>query len=105
MTRDEHEDALRAQLDAAGVEYDGRWGVERLQDALDAAKAPDAAPAAAAAPVPAPAASAGMILCRVLRDFWPTDSQEDRVRKGEMVEVTIDQALDGVESGALQRVR
>jgi hypothetical protein len=92
MTRDEQEDALRAELDAMGVEYDGRWGVEKLQETLDAAKPPEA---------PAPQ----MVTCMVLRDFWPTENQADRVRKGQIVDVTVEQALDGVESGALKRVR
>lgn len=97
MSKDEQEAKLRNALDAAGVEYDGRWGVEKLQDALDASQ--EAAPTASPPP-----ASAG-VLCRVLRDFWPTDDPLDRVRKGAVVEVTVEQALDGVEAGALQRVR
>lgn len=35
---DEGEDEasdLRAQLDEAGIEYDGRWGVKRLRKALE----------------------------------------------------------------------
>lgn len=30
-------DALRAQADALGIEYDKRWGVKKLQSAIDAA--------------------------------------------------------------------
>lgn len=28
-------DALKAQLDAAGIEYDGRWGEAKLQELVD----------------------------------------------------------------------
>lgn len=37
---EEQEDGLRRQLDELGVEYDGRWGVEKLQAALDEATKP-----------------------------------------------------------------
>lgn len=43
------------------------------------------------------------VTCEVLRDFWP--SEGNRVRKGSVVEVTKDEALDGVEAGALKRVK
>lgn len=41
----------------------------------------------------------------VRRDFWPTDRQEDRVRKGTIVEMTAEEALDGIASGAIERLR
>lgn len=34
------EESLKAQLDALGIDYDGRWGVAKLQEALDAATVP-----------------------------------------------------------------
>lgn len=39
----------------------------------------------------------------VMRDFWPTDSQEDRVRKGTVVEMDPAEAIEGIEKGALKR--
>jgi len=45
--------AIRAELDAMKVEYNNRWGTERLAAFLAEAKAGSAAPAAAPAPVPA----------------------------------------------------
>ena len=83
---EERENELRAELDALGVEYDGRWGVEKLEKAL--AKAQPAT-----------------VTCEVLRDYWPTDDQSDRVRKGTMVDVTMEAALDGIEAGALRRIK
>ena len=37
------------------------------------------------------------------RDFWDADGV--RHRKGTVIEVSVEEALDGVESGALSRVR
>lgn len=31
----DNKEALKAKLDAAGIEYDGRWGEARLQEAVD----------------------------------------------------------------------
>lgn len=47
----------------------------------------------------------GTIRCTVVRDFWPTENDEDRVRAGTMIEVTAEEALDGIEAGTLARVR
>lgn len=47
----------------------------------------------------------GMVRCTVLRDFWPTEEDKDRVRAGSMIEVPAEEAMDGVESGMLSRVR
>lgn len=43
------------------------------------------------------------IKCRILRDFWDKDGK--RHRKGLEVEVTAEEALDGVENGTLERVK
>lgn len=37
----------------------------------------------------------------VLRDYWPTE--DERVRKGTVVEMAAEDALGGIESGALRR--
>ena len=50
----------------------------------------------------------GMVRCVVLRDYWAEpeeDGAEVRVRAGTMVEVTADEALDGIEAGTLSRVK
>lgn len=44
-----------------------------------------------------------LIPVRINRDFW--DSEGTRHRKGTVVEVPVEAALDGVESGALSRVK
>jgi hypothetical protein len=44
-----------------------------------------------------------LIPVRIMRDFW--DSEGKRHHKGTVVEVPVDAALDGVETGALSRVK
>lgn len=48
-------------------------------------------------------AAMALIPVKVLRDFW--DKNGGRHRKGTVVEVSINEALDGVESGSLSRVK
>lgn len=43
------------------------------------------------------------IKCLVLRDYWNDDGE--RVRAGTVVDLSADAAIDGVESGALSRVK
>lgn len=44
-----------------------------------------------------------LIPVTILRDFW--DAEGKRHHKGKVVEVPVEAALDGVESGALSRVK
>jgi hypothetical protein len=46
-----------------------------------------------------------LVKARVLRDFWPTENDEDRVRAGQVVEVTKDALIEGLEAGVLERVK
>lgn len=46
-----------------------------------------------------------MTKVRVLRDFWPTDRDEDRVRAGTEIEVNMETLVDGLEKGILERVK
>lgn len=50
-----------------------------------------------------PAEKVKLIPVRIERDFW--DAEGNRHRKGTIVEVPVEAALDGVESGALSRVK
>lgn len=79
---------LKAQAESLGIKVDGRWNDERIQQEIDKALA---APAERLIPV------------KVNRDFW--DAKGQRFRKGSVVEVSVDAALDGAESGALSRVK
>lgn len=40
---------------------------------------------------------------RINRDFW--DENGERYRKGQIIEMTADEAQDGLESGAISRVK
>ena len=44
-----------------------------------------------------------LIKVRIMRDFWDKDGE--RHRAGAVVEIPVEAALDGVESGALSRVK
>lgn len=44
-----------------------------------------------------------LIPCVVLRDFW--DEKAVRTRKGKIIEVTAEEAMDGMENGTLERVK
>lgn len=35
----------------------------------------------------------------VLRDYWPTGKDQDRVRAGSIIDVPVDEALNGLEAG------
>jgi hypothetical protein len=50
-------------------------------------------------------ATEGMVRVVVLRDYWPTDDDIDRVRQGSLIEVTPDEAMDGIEAGTMKRFR
>lgn len=50
-------------------------------------------------------AASDLIAARVLRDYWPTEDQLDRVRKGAIVEVTAGDLINGMENGTLERIK
>lgn len=50
-------------------------------------------------------AAEGMVRVVVLRDYWPTANDLDRVRQGSLIEVTPDEAMDGIEAGTMKRFR
>lgn len=95
---------ITAKLDELEIEYDKRLGAEKLAELL-----PDEALAELTEPEREPAdkqqKAEPTVTCRVLRDYWPTDDENDRVRKGAVVDVPVSVALDGVEAGSLQRMK
>lgn len=101
MTKDE----IKAALDEAGIEYDARLGVEKLEALL---------PKNDAEPVAAQKLKSRGVLCVVQRDYWPTPEdieagwpvrERNRVRAGSLIEIEAEAALDGVESGMLSRYK
>ncbi len=45
------------------------------------------------------------IKAKVLRDYWPTEHEIDRVRAGSVIDVTKDEMIDGLEKGILVRAK
>ena len=46
------------------------------------------------------------VACVVLRDFWTADDEKGgRVAAGTIIEVTPEEAMDGIEAGTLSRVK
>jgi len=78
-------DQIIEKLKAAGIEFDARLGAEKLAKLLPQEEE--------------------TVEARVLRGYWPTEKQEDRVRKGQIVSVTKDALIDGMEAGLLERVK
>lgn len=79
---------IAAKLDAAGIEYDGRLGADKLAELL---------------PKEDSKADEKTVEMRLRRDWWPAEGV--RKRKGEIVTVTVEKAMDGMESGFLERVK
>ena len=50
-------------------------------------------------------ASEKTVKARVLRDFWPTENELDRVKAGTEIEVSMETLIDGMEKGILERVK
>lgn len=45
------------------------------------------------------------VKARVLRDFWPTENELDRVKAGTEIEVSMETLIDGMEKGIMERVK
>lgn len=115
---------LKQQAEALGIKIDGRWSDERIQHEIDKVHAEakraekaepfggegdhdgDGKPGGSVRPgvidgtLPAKAV---LLPFRINRDFW--DDTGARHRKKSIVEMTAEEALDGIETGALSRVK
>lgn len=100
---------LKKQAEELGIKVDNRWGDDRIQQEIDKALSAEqkAEPFGGKGDHDHDGKPGGsvakLIPVRVNRDFW--DENGERHRKGKIVEVTVDAALDGVETGALSRVK
>lgn len=83
--------AVMEKLDAEGIEYDGRLSAENLGQKLSQEALADCM-----------TQDQDMVQCVIVRDFW--DENGDRQRKGKVVDMTLMDALAGIESGTLKRV-
>ncbi len=70
-----------ASLEAAGIEHDKRQSAEKLAALLPG----------------------NGVQAVVVRDFWPTDDPADRVRAGQVITVSKDDMIVGLERGTLAR--
>lgn len=95
-------DDLKKQAEELGIDVDKRWGEARLQQEID--KALDA-PTDAPEPAKAKAAPAPekLVAVHINRDTWDTDGT--RHPKGTIIEVSVETAMDGIETGALTRAK
>lgn len=48
-------------------------------------------------------AASATVACIIMRDRW--DEQGNRVSAGEVIEVSAEEAMDGIENGTLERVK
>lgn len=95
---------LKTQAEELGIKVDGRWSDERIQQEIDAKLAENPAdPLDHDGDGHKGGAAPHLVAVSVRRDFW--DQSGERHRKGTVVEVSVEAALDGVEVGALSRVR
>lgn len=97
---------LRANYKAAtGKPAFNGWDAAELQKRIETSGAAQTAKPAKQPKAAAQVAKtdAALIPVQVRRDFW--DENGERHRKGTIVEVSVNAALDGVETGALSRVR
>lgn len=96
-------ETISAKLDELKIDHDKRLGAEKLAELL-----PDEALAELTAPTSEEAektaeADEKTVEMRLRRDWWPAEGV--RKRKGEIVTVTVEKAMDGMESGFLERVK
>ncbi|MCZ7856008.1 hypothetical protein O9X81_05225 [Agrobacterium salinitolerans] len=96
---DQNPDLLK-QADELGIKTDKRWGDDRLTQEIDKAlngEVEQEAPAAA------------MIPMVINRDIWVTNpanpDEPIRHRSGKVMNFTVDDAMAGLETGALSRVK
>ena len=79
---------LKKQAEELGIKIDGRWNDERIQQEIDKALSGPAQPTVAV---------------QIKRDRW--DAEGNRQRKGTIVDMPVDEAMDAVEAGSVTRVK
>lgn len=85
---------LKKQAEELGIKIDGRWNDERIQQEIDKALGASAEPEKAAVQT---------VAVMIKRDIW--DGDGNRHRKGTIVDMPMDEAMDAVEAGSVSRVK
>lgn len=81
---------LKKQAEELGIKVDGRWSDERLQEEIDKA-------------LGASSASPATVAVKIKRDTW--DGDGNRHRKGTIVDMPLEDAMDAIEAGTVSRVK
>lgn len=105
-------DDLKAQAEELGIKIDGRWSDDRLREEIDKylAGPSKAEPFGGKGDHDGDGRPGGSVpsqgrtfAYRINRDYW--DDKAERHRKGGIVEMTAEEAQDGLESGSITRVK
>lgn len=88
---------LNEELELRNAIIDHDWRAKATELAGAAGSTPQGAPRAKKAE------KAQTVSVRINRDFW--DAKGERHRKGTVIDVSVEEALDGAETGALSRVK
>lgn len=101
---------LLKQAEELGIKVDGRWKDDRIQSEIDKALGETANdPLDHDGDGKKGGAAPAMIPMAINRDIWvdnPDNPDEPiRHRRGKIMEFTVDDAMAGLESGALARVK
>lgn len=101
---------LLKQAEELGIKVDKRWGDERIQSEIDAKlNETPADPLDHDANGKKGGAAPALIAMVINRDIWvdnPENKDEPiRHRRGKVMEFTVDDAMAGLETGALSRVK
>jgi len=101
---------LLKQAEELGIKIDKRWGDERIQSEIDAKLAETPAdPLDHDKDGKKGGVAPAMIPMVINRDIWvtnPADKDDPiRHRRGKVMEFTVDDAMAGLETGALSRVK
>jgi hypothetical protein len=85
---------LKKQAEELGIKVDGRWSDERLQQEIDNSLA---------TPTQAAHRAEQVVAVMIKRDTW--DGDGNRHRKGTIVEMPVEEAMDAIEAGSVSRVK
>lgn len=94
---------LLKQAEELEIKVDKRWGDERIQSEIDKALGKEPDPLDHDGDGKKGGAAPALIAVHVLRDVW--DGDGNRHSKGSVVEVPVNDAMDGIEAGVMSRVR
>jgi hypothetical protein len=84
---------LKKQAEELGIKIDGRWSDDRIRQEIDSVLAGDSEKPA----------SVQTVAVTIKRDIW--DGDGNRHRKGTIVDMPVEEAMDAIEAGSVSRVK